>query len=458
MHNNLRGGNESDLESEMESFFLGFQRRNPNENEFFQAVHEMVVDVIPFMSKNERYRRMDLIERLTEPDRVITFRVNWVDDEKNIRTNRGYRVQHCNSIGPYKGGIRFHKDVKLDTLKFLAFEQTFKNSLTGLPLGGAKGGSDFNPKGKSDFEIMNFCQSFMTQLFRYIGSNVDVPAGDIGVSSREVSLMYGQFKRLTNELSPALTGKDLAVGGSLIRTEATGYGAVYMAENMLNVKAERIDGKTAIVSGSGNVAIYTAEKLLQLGAKVLTLSDSSGFIFDKNGLTFEKLNWIKELKFVRRGRISEYSDSFNDVEYYENKTPWFIKAELAFPCATQNEISAGDAVEMADNNCRLVAEGANMPTTEEGVNIFHDRGVMYAPAKAANAGGVAVSGLEMSQNSMRLSWSREEVDNRLKGIMKNIHSVMMEYGEEEGKINYRKGANIAGFIKVADAMIALGVV
>lgn len=445
-------------EEVLECFMAGFARRNPGEEDFYQAVHELAADVLPFMKANSRYCRMDLLERLTEPDRIITFRVNWVDDGHNVRTNRGYRVQHCNCIGPYKGGIRFHKGVTLDTLKFLAFEQTFKNSLTGLPMGGAKGGSDFNPKGKSDLEVMNFCQAFMTHLYRHIGPHTDIPAGDIGVGSREVSYLFGQFKRLTNELTPVMTGKDLAVGGSLFRPEATGYGVVYMAENMLDVKGERLDGRTAIVSGSGNVAIHAAEKLLQRGVKVLTLSDSSGYILDKQGITPERLEWIKTLKFERRGRIEEYADAFGGVEYHADRRPWEVPAELVFPCATQNEIDEADARDLVGNGCRLVAEGANMPTREAGVKVFHRSGIMFGPAKAANAGGVAVSGLEMSQNSMRLSWSREEVDSRLQSIMKDIHARMLQYGRDGENINYQRGANIAGYVKVADAMIALGVI
>ncbi|WP_461536672.1 NADP-specific glutamate dehydrogenase [Spongorhabdus nitratireducens] len=442
----------------LDQFMQGFARRNPGEENFQQAVHELAADIVPFMMQHPKYRKMHLLERLTEPDRIITFRVNWVDDHGCIRTNRGYRVQHNNSIGPYKGGLRFHKDVKLDDLKFLAFEQTFKNSLTGLPMGGAKGGSDFNPKGKSDLEIMRFCQAFMTHLYRYIGPHTDVPAGDIGVGSREVSFLYGQFKRMTNELTPVLTGKDLAVGGSLIRMEATGYGAVYMAANMLEAKGESLAGKTAIVSGSGNVAVYASEKLIEKGAKVLTLSDSAGFIFDKDGIDSEKLEWIKELKFERRGRISEYVDQFPNAEYFEGERPWKIQADLAFPCATQNEIDEADAKQMIANGCQLVAEGANMPSNEAAIRVYQDARIMFAPAKAANAGGVAVSGLEMAQNSMRYHWSREEVDTKLQTIMADIHNRMVEYGTEGDYINYQKGANIAGFIKVADAMLALGVI
>ena len=443
----------------LDHFMRGFFRRNPGEEHFSQAVHELSEDIIPFMLKNAHYNRIDLLERLTEPDRIIGFRVNWIDDEGNIRTNRGFRVQHNNAIGPYKGGIRFHKEVKLDTLKFLAFEQTFKNSLTGLPMGGAKGGADFNPKGKSELEIMRFCQAFMTQLYRYIGPHTDIPAGDIGVGGREVSFMYGQFKRITNELTPIITGKDLAVGGSLIRPEATGYGAVYMAENMLSAQGDSLSGKTATVSGSGNVAIYTTEKLIQKGAKVLTLSDSSGYIFDSEGITKEKLDYLKELKFVKRGRISEYANQFKNVEFCEGLRPWEVGADIAFPSATQNEVSAQDAETLIANGCRLVIEGANMPTEEKGVELLQKSNVLFCPAKAANAGGVAVSGLEMAQNSMRLTWTREEVDNKLQHIMKDIHSKIVKFGKDENSdhISYRKGANIAGFIQVADAMIALGV-
>nr|WP_087110594.1 NADP-specific glutamate dehydrogenase [Parendozoicomonas haliclonae] len=442
----------------LDNFMVGFERRNPGEDDFRQAVRELATDIIPFMVNSDRYARMNILERLTEPDRIITFRVNWLDDESNVRTNRGYRIQHNNSIGPYKGGLRFHKDVTLDTLKFLAFEQTFKNSLTGLPMGGAKGGSDFNPKGKSEREIMVFCQAFMSHLYRYIGPNTDVPAGDIGVSHKEVSYMYGQYKRLTNELTPVMTGKDLAVGGSLIRPEATGYGAVYMAENMLATRGDHLEGKTALVSGSGNVALYAVEKLIQKGVKVLTVSDSSGTAFDSQGIDVEKLQWLMFLKFERKGRIEEYAQAFKGVEFLPDKRPWDISADMAFPCATQNEVDEADAQTLVANSCQLVSEGANMPTREEGIRVFQKNNLLFAPAKAANAGGVAVSGLEMSQNSMRMSWSREEVDTRLQGIMRTIHEQMLEHGKDGKTVNYLRGANIAGFIKVADAMLALGVI
>lgn len=439
----------------LDEFMSGLTRRNPGETEFHQAVYEVAQDVLPFIENNTIYCENRILERLTEPDRIIIFRVSWEDDDGNIRANRGYRVQYNNSIGPYKGGLRFDKHLTLSTLKFLGFEQTFKNSLTGLPLGGAKGGADFNPKGKSDREIMRFCQSFMTELCRHIGPDTDIPAGDIGVGAREISYMFGQYKRISNEFNGTLTGKGLAYGGSLIRTEATGYGCVYMMKNILENIGQGLSGKTAIISGSGNVALHTVEKLIDSGAKVLSLSDSSGFVFDKNGIDTEKLSYIKYLKNEKRGRISEYADKFN-VEYHADEKPWIVPCDLAFPCATQNEINKKDAKNLVNNGCIAVAEGSNMPVSQEGVDIFHDANTLLAPAKAANAGGVAVSGLEMSQNSMRLAWSREELDDRLKVIMSDIHNKCVEYGMENNRINYRKGANIAGFIKVADAMVAFG--
>lgn len=433
----------------------GLKRRNPHQPEFHQAVYEVALDVIPFVRRHPVYEEHRVLERLTEPDRIVMFRVNWEDDRGNMRANRGYRVQQSNAIGPYKGGIRFHRDVRLDTLKFLAFEQTFKNSLTGLPMGGAKGGADFNPKGKSDREVMRFCQRFMSTLARHIGPNTDVPAGDIGVGGREVSFMFGQYKHMVNEFSGVLTGKGLSFGGSLIRTEATGYGTVYMLENMLTFHKQGLEGKVALVSGSGNVAQYSVEKLIELGVKVVTMSDSAGTIYDPEGINAEKLAYIKELKNVRRGRLLEYAGEYN-VKFLENERPWQVPCDLAIPCATQNEISAENARSLIQNGCMAVAEGANMPTVQEGVDAYLEAGLLYAPSKAANAGGVAVSGLEMTQNSMRMSWSRDELDQRLHTIMRDIHDNCVQYGEEKGRINYRKGANIAGFIRVADALVSCG--
>ena len=445
---------------ELEKFMVGLRRRNPGETEFHQAVEEVAGTIIPFIHDKPKYREARILERMSEPDRLISFRVAWEDDDGNIRVNRGYRVQCNNAIGPYKGGIRFHKSVTASILKFLAFEQTFKNSLTGLPMGGGKGGSDFNPQGKSNREVMNFCQAFMTELFRHIGPNTDVPAGDIGVGAREVSYMFGQYKRLRNEFVGVLTGKGLQFGGSEIRTEATGYGCVYMMDDMLQHHHEGIKNKVAVVSGSGNVAQYTCEKATQLGAKVVTLSDSSGHIYDKNGIDDEKLAFVKHLKGVQRGRISEYANKY-DCEYREGKTPWGVDADIAFPCATQNEITEKDAETMISNGLIAVSEGANMPTYKEGIDAFLRAGVLFAPSKAANAGGVAVSGLEMTQNSMRLSWDRVELDTRLRKIMSGIHINCVKYGsgrhDTTDQVDYVKGANIAGFIKVADAMLAYGV-
>ena len=439
----------------LENFMSGLERRNPGQPEFHQAVYEVALDIIPFIQKNPIYEEHQILERLTEPDRILIFRVNWEDDEGHMRANRGYRVQQSNAIGPYKGGIRFHHDVQLDTLKFLAFEQTFKNSLTGLPMGGAKGGADFNPKGKSDREVMRFCQKFMSVLARHIGPNTDVPAGDIGVGAREVSFMFGQYKHMTNEFSGVLTGKGLSFGGSLIRTEATGFGTVYMLENMLAHHDEGIEGKVALVSGSGNVAQYSVEKLTELGAKVVTVSDSSGTVYDPDGINEEKLDFIKDLKNTRRGRISEYAEEYG-VEFQEDKLPWSIPCDIAVPCATQNEISEDEAKTLIKNGCMAVAEGANMPTVQKGIDAYLEAGVLYAPSKAANAGGVAVSGLEMTQNSMRLSWERDELERKLHAIMQKIHDKCVQHGEENGKINYRKGANIAGFIRVAEALVSCG--
>jgi glutamate dehydrogenase (NADP+) len=442
----------------LEQFMIGLKRRNPGENEFHQAVREVASSIIPFIENKPIYHKMQVLERLCEPDRVIIFRVCWEDDKGNIRTQRGYRVQHNNSIGPYKGGLRFHHTVTLSILKFLAFEQTFKNSLTGLPMGGAKGGSDFNPKGKSDNEVMRFCQSFMTELSRHIGPNKDVPAGDIGVGAREIGFMFGQQKRLSNEFTGILTGKGMEFGGSPIRTEATGYGAVYMMEEMLKLKGNELEGKTCSISGSGNVAQYAAEKCIQLGAKVVTLSDSSGFIYDPAGIDKDKLSYIVDLKTNKRGRISEYAKEY-DVEFHAEKRPWSIPCDLAFPCATQNEINTDEAHTLINNGCIAVSEGANMPTELKGIHAFQQAKILFAPSKAANAGGVAVSGLEMSQNSARITWKEEELQKLLRDIMQNIHASCAEYGREsDGHINYLKGANIAGFIKVADAMLAYGVV
>ncbi|MCK5831661.1 MAG: NADP-specific glutamate dehydrogenase [Methylococcales bacterium] len=441
----------------IEHFISGLKRRNPGEHEFHQAVYEVAASILPFIEDKPIYQKMQIMERLSEPDRIIIFRVCWEDDEGNIRTQRGYRVQHNNSIGPYKGGLRFHPNVTLSILKFLAFEQTFKNSLTGLPMGGAKGGSDFNPKGKSSGEVMRFCQSFMTELSRHIGANKDVPAGDIGVGAREIGYLFGQHKRLTNEFTGILTGKGMEFGGSPIRTEATGYGAVYMMEEMLILKADSIEGKTCLISGSGNVAQYAAEKCIQLGAKVLTFSDSSGFIYDPNGIDKDKLAYIVDLKNNKRGRISEYANEFG-VEFYEGQRPWSIPGDLVFPCATQNEISPEEAETLIKNGCIAISEGANMPTELGGIRAFQKAKILFAPSKAANAGGVAVSGLEMSQNSARITWKEEELQKLLRDIMQKIHNNCAEYGREsDGYINYLKGANIAGFTKVADAMLAYGV-
>lgn len=443
---------------ELESFMLGLERRNPGETEFHQAVCEVAKDIVPFTHGKAAYKDAHILERMTEPDRIIIFRVCWEDDKGRVRVNRGYRVQMNSAIGPYKGGLRFHPDVTLSVLKFLAFEQTFKNSLTGLQIGSGKGGANFNPKGKSDREVMRFCHSFMTELERHIGEDTDVPAGDIGVGAREIAYLFGQHKRLSNVFTGVLTGKGLSYGGSLIRTEATGYGAVYFMGNMLERVGESIDGKVAVVSGSGNVAQYAVEKLVALGAKPVTMSDSGGFIYDPNGITQEKLDWVKDLKNVRRGRISEYAEEFG-VEYHESKRPWGIKCDLAFPCATQNEIDVADAKLLLSSGCIALAEGANMPSTNEAIDVFHEAGTMFAPGKASNAGGVAVSGLEMSQNAGRLSWTQAHLDERLQDIMRNIHDQCANYGQgPDNRINYTKGANIAGFVKVADAMLAYGIV
>lgn len=434
------------------------RKRNPNEPEFLQAVTEVLESIEPAIERHKKYREGRILERIVEPERVIIFRVPWQDDKGEIHVNRGFRIQFNSALGPYKGGLRFHPTVCLSVLKFLAFEQIFKNSLTTLPMGGGKGGSDFDPKGKSDSEVMRFCQSFMTELFRHIGADTDVPAGDIGVGGREIGFLFGQYKRLANEFTGVLTGKGLKWGGSLIRPEATGYGCVYFAQEMLKTRNETLEGKVCVVSGSGNAAQYTVEKLIQCGAKVVTMSDSNGFIYDKDGINEEKLAWIMDLKNVRRGRIKEYAEKFN-VPYYEGQRPWGIPCDCAFPCATQNEISGEDAKKLLDNGCYLVAEAANMPTEPAGVDLFLQKKILYAPGKAANAGGVATSGLEMSQNSMRMQWTREEVDAKLKQIMqtifKNAWNTAAEYGYPG---NLVVGANIAGFVKVADAMLEQGLV
>ncbi|MCP5057443.1 MAG: NADP-specific glutamate dehydrogenase [bacterium] len=444
---------------DLEQFLAGVERRNPGQLEFLQAVQEVAQDVFEFIADKEAYHEYQILRRIAEPDRVVSFRVCWEDDAGNIRVQRGWRVQNNNAIGPYKGGLRFHASVTESILKFLAFEQTFKNSLTGLPMGGGKGGSNFNPRGKSDHEIMRFCQSFMTELYHHVGEDVDVPAGDIGVGAREIGYLFGQYKRLTRRFTGVLTGKGLEYGGSLIRTEATGYGAVYFMQDMLERAGESIDGRTCVVSGSGNVALHAAEKLLNLGGKVVTLSDSSGFVHDPDGLSDEKLGWVKELKTERRGRISEYVDTFGG-SFHEGERPWCVPTELALPCATQNELSGDDARTLLANGCRAVAEGANMPTDLEGVRLFKAARTLYGPGKAANAGGVAVSGLEMSQNSAKISWKEEELQDLLRSIMNGIHEKCVEYGRENdgSYVDYVRGANIAGFVKVADAMLAYGVV
>jgi glutamate dehydrogenase (NADP+) len=449
-------GDYSTPEKFLTCFMAGLVKRNPGELEFHQAVNEVAESVVPFMFSHKKYFNSLILERMTEPDRTIIFRVCWEDDDGNVHVNRGYRVQFNNAIGPYKGGLRFHPTVNLSILKFLGFEQQFKNSLTTLPMGAGKGGSDFNPKGKSDREIMRFCQAYMTELSKYIGENMDVPAGDIGVGAREISYMFGQYKRLNDNFVGVLTGKGLSFGGSLIRTEATGYGVVYFTENMLNHIGDSVKGKRCIISGSGNVALYAAKKIIDLGGKVITMSDSGGYILDESGIDSTKLNYLIELKTKRRGRIQEYCEKY-DATFIKNKRPWEVPCDLAFPCATQNELSLDDAKNLVKNGALLVAEGANMPSTIEAVHYFKANDVLFAPAKAANAGGVAISGLEMTQNSMRISWTSEEVDQKLQGIMLSIHDQCVLYGQNGKIIDYLKGANIAGFIKVADAMLAYGV-
>ena len=445
-------------EAEVRHFMNGLARRNPGEREFHQAVEEFVETVMPFVLEHPEYEDARILERMTEPDRIVIFRVSWEDDAGHVRVNRAWRVQFNNSIGPYKGGLRFHPSVNQSILKFLGFEQCFKNALTGLPMGGAKGGANFNPKGKSDREVMRFCQSLMIELHRHIGEDTDVPAGDIGVGAREISFLFGQYKRMENRFAGVLTGKGLAFGGSLVRTEATGYGAVYFAQNMMEHAGEGLEGKRCAVSGSGNVAIYTAEKLLELGAQVVTLSDSDGAVHDPAGIDHDKLAFVKQLKEIRRGRISEYAERFG-CSFLAGQRPWSVPCDMAFPCATQNELDDSDAKQLVAHGCRAVVEGANMPTTLGAVHLLLDSGVMFAPGKAANAGGVAVSGLEQSQNALRISWTREEVDQRLRGIMAGIHAQCAEWGTgADGRINYVRGANLAGFKRVADAMLAYGIV
>lgn len=447
------------MNTNIEAFMDEVRTRNGHEPEFIQAVQEVADTVIPYIVQHEIYYGKNILLRMVEPERLISFRVSWVDDDGEIHVNRGYRVQMNSAIGPYKGGLRFHPSVNASILKFLAFEQVFKNSLTTLPMGGGKGGSDFDPKGKSDDEVMRFCHAFMTELSRHIGPNTDVPAGDIGVGAREIGFLFGMYKKIRNEFTGVLTGKGLSWGGSKIRPEATGYGTVYFAQSMLKIKNEEIKGKTVVVSGSGNVAQYAAEKILQLGGKVLTLSDSGGFIYDKDGIDNEKLTFIMDLKNNKRGRISEYVKKYKSATYHEGKRPWSVKCDIALPCATQNELDGNDAKALVTNGCICIAEGANMPSTPDAIHAFHDAKVLFAPGKASNAGGVATSGLEMSQNSLRISWTREEVDERLRGIMEDIHDSCIDYGvEDDGYCNYVKGANIAGFVKVADAMLAQGVI
>tara|TARA_B110000858_G_scaffold58313_1_gene67916 strand:- start:844 stop:2184 length:1341 start_codon:yes stop_codon:yes gene_type:complete len=442
----------------IDQFLAEVQLRNQNEPEFMQAVTEVAENVIPYIVKHDIYYGQNILLRMVEPERVVFFRVAWIDDQNEIQVNRGYRIEMNSAIGPYKGGLRFHPSVNLSVLKFLAFEQVFKNSLTTLPMGGGKGGSDFDPKGKSDNEVMRFCQSFMSELFRHIGPNRDIPAGDIGVGSREIGYLFGQYKRLKNEFTGVLTGKGVSWGGSLIRPEATGYGVVYFAQKMLQNIGTSLEGKRVVISGSGNVGQYAAEKVIQLGGTVCTLSDSGGYIYDKDGIDSEKLNHIMNIKNVQRGRIQTYLERYPNAEFHAKKTPWGVPCDVAIPCATQNELHLKDAELLIQNGCICVGEGANMPSTPEAIHAFTENKVLFAPGKASNAGGVAVSGLEMAQNSLRYNWTREEVDSRLKNIMSEIHQSCVEFGQEDGYVNYVKGANIAGFVKVADAMLAQGVV
>ena len=449
----------TDHHNAIKAFMDRVAERNPNEPEFLQAVEEVAETIVPFMEAHPKYKDARILERIVEPERVLMFRVPWTDDAGQVHVNRGFRVEFNSAIGPYKGGLRFHPTVNLSILKFLGFEQIFKNSLTTLPMGGGKGGSDFDPKGKSDNEVMRFCQSFMTELARHIGANTDVPAGDIGVGGREIGYMFGQYKRIRNEFTGVLTGKGLNWGGSLIRPEATGYGCVYFAEEMLNHKGDSMKGKTVAISGSGNVAQFAAEKCLQLGAKVVTMSDSKGTIYDPEGIDADKLAYIKDLKNVQRGRIKEYAAAFNSASFLEGQRPWGVEVDVALPCATQNELNGEEAATLLAHGCTCVAEGANMPSTPEAIEAFGEAGILFAPGKASNAGGVATSGLEMSQNSLRYNWTREEVDAKLHRIMKDIHEQCVSYGTDaDGSVDYVRGANIAGFVKVADAMLDQGVV
>ena len=444
--------------TQIDAFMVGIQSRNPNEPEFIQAVQEVAESVIPFIEQNPKYKAAKILERIAEAERTIMFRVSWTKDDGSVELNRGYRVEFNSALGPYKGGLRFHRSVNLSVLKFLGFEQIFKNSLTTLPLGGGKGGSDFDPKGKSDAEVMRFCQAFMTELARHIGPNTDVPAGDIGVGGREIGYMFGQYKRIRNEFTGVLTGKGRNWGGSLVRPEATGYGTVYFAEEMLKTKKETFKSKKVVISGSGNVAQYAAQKAIHLGAKVLTMSDSSGYILDDEGIDSEKLKFIMNLKNVKRGRISDYLEEYSKAKFFAGKTPWDIPCHVALPCATQNELDKNDALTLIKNGVICIAEGANMPSTPEAIEVFHSAQLLFSPGKAANAGGVATSGLEMSQNSLRMSWSSKEVDQKLHDIMINIHASCAEYGtQENGFVDYVKGANLAGFVKVADAMLDQGI-
>ncbi|WP_299434234.1 NADP-specific glutamate dehydrogenase [uncultured Maribacter sp.] len=447
------------MEAKIKGFMDEVKARNGHEPEFIQAVQEVAETVIPYIANNEIYNGKNILLRMVEPERLISFRVAWVDDQGEIHVNRGYRIQMNSAIGPYKGGLRFHPTVNASILKFLAFEQVFKNSLTTLPMGGGKGGSDFDPKGKSDDEVMRFCHAFMLELNRHIGPNTDVPAGDIGVGAREIGFLFGMYKKIRNEFTGVLTGKGLSWGGSKIRPEATGYGTVYFAQSMLKTKGQEIKGKTVVISGSGNVAQFAAEKVFQLGGKVVTLSDSAGYIYDKDGIDSEKLAFVMDLKNNKRARISEYTKKYSSATYHAGEKPWGVTCDIALPCATQNELNVDQAKQLIANGCICVAEGANMPSTADAIHAFHDAKILFAPGKASNAGGVATSGLEMSQNSLRISWTREEVDERLKGIMEEIHNSCIEFGkEEDGFCNYVKGANIAGFVKVADAMLAQGVI
>mgnify|MGYP002619500202 CR=1 FL=1 len=446
------------LKQLVDEFMAPIIAKNAGEVEFHQAVREVAESLLPYIEENPKYKHAKILQRIAEPERVIMWRVPWLDDKGEVQINKAYRIEMNSAIGPYKGGMRFHPTVNLGILKFLAFEQVFKNSLTTLPMGGGKGGSDFDPKGKSDNEVMKFCQSFMNELFRHIGPDTDVPAGDIGVGAREVGFMFGQYKRLRNEFTGVFTGKGREWGGSLIRPEATGYGSTYFAEEMLKTRGDSLKGKTVAISGSGNVAQYATEKVNDFGGKVVTLSDSAGFIYDPKGIDADKLNWVMDLKNVRRGRIKDYADKFG-CEYHEGIRPWVVKCEVAMPCATQNELNEEEAKTLVKNGCFVISEGANMPSTPEAVEVFLEHGILYGPGKAANAGGVATSGLEMTQNSMRLSWSREEVDAKLHQIMKNIHETCVRFGKEDsGFINYVNGANVGGFVKVADAMLAQGIV